>query len=176
MVVERRLADVDRHHLGCWVCEGQHRCLIGAAPGNQDVQVGLVVAIRPEHPMGVAGIKPLPVVGQPTTEVEDWLRIHPALILARDDVGEGTRGHVGSVSSNARSLSGREQSFYPRAPPDKRSCRSLSAIKPTGRSRSPFKRWREAACGPLLAGPQSSCDIHSLSPARVPCRLIPWAG
>jgi hypothetical protein len=47
-----------------------------------------VVAIGPEHPMRVAGVEPLPVRSKPAAEVEDWLRIRPAIVLAEDDVGE----------------------------------------------------------------------------------------
>jgi hypothetical protein len=48
VVVERGLANVDRHDPGLWVREREYRGLVGAAAGDKDVHVGLVVAIGPE--------------------------------------------------------------------------------------------------------------------------------
>ena len=81
VVIERRLADVDGHHSRSRIRVGKHRRLVGTAAGNEDVYVGRVAPVGPEHPVGMGGIKPLPVAGQPGRQVEDGLRVDPPLIL-----------------------------------------------------------------------------------------------
>jgi hypothetical protein len=87
LMIQRRLADIDRHHFGVRVHEGENRRLIGAAARDQNVEIGFVFPVRPENPVGVAGVIPLPVVGQPYFEVLYRLRVPVPLVLARDHIG-----------------------------------------------------------------------------------------
>jgi hypothetical protein len=47
LMLQRRLADIDRYHPGGRVRKGKDRRLIGAATGDQDVEIGFVFAIGP---------------------------------------------------------------------------------------------------------------------------------
>jgi hypothetical protein len=65
VMLERGRAHVDRGDRGPGVRVGEHGRLVRAAAGDQDVEVGPVVAVRPEEPVGVGRIEPLPVAGEP---------------------------------------------------------------------------------------------------------------
>ena len=103
MVIQRGTADVDGDNVRCWICIGNDGCLVGAAAGYEDVQPRSIVPVRPEQPMGVAGIKPLPTALEPLREVPDGGRIHPFLVLAGDDVAQRIRIHAASLLIGAAS-------------------------------------------------------------------------
>ena len=103
VVVERGLADVDRHDPRAGIRVGEHGRLVRAAAGDQDVEVRPILAVGPEEPGGVGGIEPLPVAGQPRRQVPDRLGIDPLLVLAGNDVGERISGHGKQIPRYERS-------------------------------------------------------------------------
>ena len=62
LMLQRRLTDVDGDDVGLGVRVGEHRSLIGAAARDQDIQLWSGLPVRPEQPLSMAGIEPLPVV------------------------------------------------------------------------------------------------------------------
>ena len=68
MLVVRQggITDIDCNHASHWVCVGDYRGLICAAPSHQDFQTmliatELVVTVRPKKRIGMTGIEPLPI-------------------------------------------------------------------------------------------------------------------
>jgi hypothetical protein len=94
-MLKRGRAHINPNDMRFRVVVSKDSCLIGATPGNEDIQVGLVVAVGPENPVGVAGVKPLPVVHQPSREIQNGLGIHPPLVLAGHGIFEWIVGHDG---------------------------------------------------------------------------------
>ena len=93
LVIQRRPADIDRHHLGGRVGVRQDRRLVGAAAGHENVEVWLVGTVGPQDPVRVAGIEPLPVVSEPALKILDRFGVGPFLVLACNHVGAGV-GHL----------------------------------------------------------------------------------
>ena len=95
LVVKRGLTDIDRHHLRRPVHVGDLCRLVGAAASDQDVDIGPVRPVRPEHAVGVAGVEPLPVVGQKCLEIMDRLRVGPLLVLLGHHIRTRVIAHGG---------------------------------------------------------------------------------
>ena len=93
LMAQRGLADVDRQDLGGRVCVRKDRCLIRPAASDEDVHLGLVFAIGPQHAMRDARIEPLPLSVEPRRQVSNWLRVHPTLVLSSDDIVERVARH-----------------------------------------------------------------------------------
>ena len=85
-MIQRRLADIDRHHFGVRVHERENGRLVCATTRDQNVKIGLVLPIRPQNPMCVAGVEPLPVASEPWFEVLYRLWVPVSLVLASDDI------------------------------------------------------------------------------------------
>src|SRR5882762_9274142 len=103
-MIQRRLADIDRHHFGVRVHERENRRLVCATSRDQNVKIGLVFPIRPQNPMCVAGVEPLPVAGQPLFEVLYRLWVPVSLVLASDDIVTRIIAHfcTGPLTANRR--------------------------------------------------------------------------
>src|ERR1700722_2193431 len=92
-MIQRRLADIDRHHFGIRVHERENGRLVCATTGDQNVKIGLVLPIRPQNPMCVTGVEPLPVASQPWFEVLYRLWVPVSLVLASDHIGTWIIAH-----------------------------------------------------------------------------------
>ena len=100
LMIERRLADIDRRHFRIRVHESENRRLVRAAARDQNIEIGLVFPIRPQNPVRVAGVEPLPVVGQPDLEVFYRLGVPVTLVLASDHIGTRVVVHFCTGSFN----------------------------------------------------------------------------
>src|SRR5271166_750830 len=95
LMVQCRLADIDRHYFRGAVRESKNCRLVGAATRNQNVKVWLVFAVRPQDPMSPYGIEELPISRGPRLKVGDRGWVLPPLILAGDAIGARIVGHLG---------------------------------------------------------------------------------
>jgi hypothetical protein len=99
LMVQRRPADVDPDDFRTGIAVRENRGLVGAAARDENVEIGLVVPIRPQHPMKMGRVEPPPpVIGQ-GLEVLDGSWVAPPLVLARDDVGARIGLHLSAGSA-----------------------------------------------------------------------------
>ncbi len=81
VMVERCGAHINRHNPRSWVGISENCSLIAAAAGDQNVEISAIVVIWSEQAMRVAGIKPLPVGGQPSGQSLDEFWVDPGFVL-----------------------------------------------------------------------------------------------
>jgi hypothetical protein len=86
LMIQRRLADINCHDFGVRVHERENRRLVSATARNQNVKIGFVFPVRPQNPVRVAGVEPLPVVSELCLEVLYRLGVPVPLVLARDNI------------------------------------------------------------------------------------------
>src|SRR5258708_1847930 len=86
-MAQRGLVDVYRDDVGLGIREGVDRGLVGAAAGDKNVEVGFVVLVGPQNPVGVRGVEPIPIHDGPRLEIFDGRWICPLLVVAGLSLG-----------------------------------------------------------------------------------------
>jgi hypothetical protein len=94
LMVQGRPADTDPDYFRAGIAVRENRSLVGAAARDENIEIGFVVPIRPQHPVEVGRVEPKPVAIGQGLEVLYGAWVAQPLVLARDSVGVRMCLHV----------------------------------------------------------------------------------
>jgi hypothetical protein len=94
-VVQRGLADIDRHDLRGAVSDRESCCLVGAATCDENVDVGFEFPVGPQDPVKIGRVVPMLDAVADCFEVLDREWVSPPLVLTGNNIGARIATHRG---------------------------------------------------------------------------------